>query len=60
MKVKVLYFASLKERLLKGEDTVEVPEDVKTVEDRSIWWLGGYRGDGLFTIFRQGCIFDAS
>ena len=33
MKVKVLYFASLKERLLKGEDTVEVPEDVKTVED---------------------------
>ena len=23
MKVKVLYFASLKERLLKGEDTVE-------------------------------------
>ena len=30
MKVKVLYFASLKERLLKGEDTVE---DVKTVED---------------------------
>lgn len=33
MKVKVLYFASLKERLLKGEDTVELPEDVKTVED---------------------------
>ena len=33
MKVKILYFASLKERLLKGEDTVEVPEDVKTVED---------------------------
>ena len=30
MKVKVLYFASLKERLLKGEDTVELPEDVKT------------------------------
>lgn len=29
MKVKILYFASLKERLLKGEDTVEVPEDVK-------------------------------
>ena len=24
MKVKILYFASLKERLLKGEDTVEV------------------------------------
>ena len=33
MKVKVLYFASLKERLLKGEDTVELQEDVKTVED---------------------------
>ena len=34
MKVKVLYFASLKERLLKGEDTVELPEDVKTVAKR--------------------------
>lgn len=33
MKVKVLYFASLKERLLKGEETIEVPEDVKTVKD---------------------------
>lgn len=33
MKVKVLYFASLKERLLKGEETVELPQDVQTVED---------------------------
>lgn len=33
MSVKVLYFASLKDKVLKGEDSLELPEDVTTVED---------------------------
>ncbi len=33
MSVKVLYFASLKEFLQRSEDTVEIPQSVKTVED---------------------------
>ncbi len=33
MSVKVLYFASLKDHMLKGEDNVELPVDVKTVAE---------------------------
>lgn len=33
MSVKVLYFASLKSRLGKGEDALTLPEGVKTVAD---------------------------
>lgn len=33
MSVKILYFASLKDKVLKGEDSLELPEDVTTVED---------------------------
>ncbi len=32
MSVKILYFASLKEHMLKGEDQLDLPEYVKTVE----------------------------
>lgn len=32
MSVKVLYFASLKEHMLRGEDQIDLPPDINTVE----------------------------
>lgn len=35
--MKILYFAWLRERLNKGEETVSLPQDVKTISDLLDW-----------------------
>lgn len=37
MSVRVLYFASLREHLGKGEETLELPEGLATVGDLIAW-----------------------
>ena len=33
MSVKILFFASFKEKVMKGEEVIDLPEDVRTVND---------------------------
>jgi molybdopterin synthase sulfur carrier subunit len=40
MSVRLLYFASLREHLGRGEERRELPEHVKTVGDVKAWLVG--------------------
>jgi molybdopterin synthase sulfur carrier subunit len=49
MKLRVLYFAALRERVGRAEETVEVPESVRTVGELHRWlaargepWAGAF------------------
>ncbi len=33
MSVKILYFASMRDHMLRGQDIVDLPEDVKTIRE---------------------------
>ena len=40
MKLHVLYFAALRERVGRSEETVDVPDDVRAVVDLRHWLAG--------------------
>ena len=49
--MKVKYFAGVRERIGKAEETIEPPANVRTV-DELIAWLSG-RGDGYAYAFEK-------
>ena len=51
MKLRVLYFAALRERVGRAEENVEVPADVRTVAELRRWLAT--RGDPWSTAFAE-------
>lgn len=49
--MKVKYFAWVRERIGKAEETIEPPADIRTVE-QLIAWLSG-RGEGYASAFEK-------
>jgi sulfur-carrier protein len=56
--MKVKYFAWVRERVGKAEETVEPPESVRTVDDL-IGWLTG-RGEGYAYAFEKPKVIRAA
>ena len=50
--MKLRYFAWVRERVGKAEETVELPEDVVTVEELLVWL--NERGSGICERVRAG------
>jgi sulfur-carrier protein len=46
VRVTILYFASVREAMGKGEEVVDIPADVATLSDLCRWLAA--RGDALF------------
>ena len=51
MKVRVLYFAALRERVGRSEETVDVPADVNRVDELRRWLAA--RGEPWATAFAE-------
>ena len=51
MKVRVLYFAALRERVGRSEETVDVPDDVERVGELRRWLAA--RGEPWATAFAE-------
>ena len=51
MKVRVLYFAALRERVGRSEETVDVPNDVNRVDELRRWLAA--RGEPWATAFAE-------
>ncbi|HUS98379.1 MAG TPA: molybdopterin converting factor subunit 1 [Hyphomicrobiaceae bacterium] len=49
--VRLLYFAWVREKIGRGEDTLEIPADVKSVRDLVAWL--SLRGDEYAAAFAQ-------
>lgn len=58
MSVKLLYFAWVREKTGRGEETVELPGDVRTVSDL-IGWLKG-RGPEYEAAFEKSDVIRAA
>ena len=58
MSVKLLYFAWVRERIGKGEETVELPAGVSTVADLMAWLAG--RGEEYAFAFENPKIIRAA
>lgn len=58
MSVKLLYFAWVREKTGRGEETVDLPDDVKTVSDL-IGWLKG-RGPEYEAAFEKSEVIRAA
>jgi molybdopterin synthase sulfur carrier subunit len=58
MSVKLLYFAWVREKTGRGEETIELPENVRTVADL-IGWLKG-RGPEYETAFERSEVIRAA
>ena len=58
MTVKLLYFAWVRERIGKGEETVELPAGVSTVADLMAWLAG--RGEEYAFAFENPKIIRAA
>ncbi len=56
--MKVKYFAWVRERIGKGEETIEPPADVRTIEDL-IGWLTG-RGESYAYAFEKPQVIRAA
>ncbi|HVX79220.1 MAG TPA: molybdopterin converting factor subunit 1 [Bradyrhizobium sp.] len=56
--MKVKYFAWVRERIGKGEETIEPPDDVRTIEDL-IGWLTG-RGESYAYAFEKPQVIRAA
>ena len=51
MKLRVLYFAALRERIGRSEESVDVPDDVRAVGDLQRWLAA--RGEPWATAFAE-------
>jgi molybdopterin synthase sulfur carrier subunit len=51
VKLRVLYFAALRERVGRSEETVDVPDDVSRVGELQRWLAG--RGEPWTTAFAE-------
>ena len=51
MKLRVLYFAALRERIGRAEETVDVPESVRAVGELQRWLAG--RGEPWAAAFAE-------
>ena len=52
--MKLLYFAWIRERIGRGEETVELPESVRTVSDLIAWLKG--RGEEFAHALEQDAL----
>ena len=52
--MKILYFAWVREKTGIGEETVNIPDDIRTARDLVVWLKG--RGEGFVAAFADDAL----